>query len=181
MARTNTVTGFFGKLPFVDGIVMDGLPVKFTERWGRWFDLSQSSLILTPEVDARVWRFTVEAGIFADEPVSGVWRMSHSKAMTAYPFVIARLGQRLSPASNWFNVAAANLVAAIDNSLSPERLSERLSRAHDTPNAMVIDTSAAEFWLDDWEVHELTFSSIHDLAENGLKAMLAPRTEPEVL
>jgi type VI secretion system protein ImpM len=169
-------TGFFGKIPAAGDFVSWNLPRAFTDRWDRWMSRDLIEHPSRGPLDPRAWRFVVPAGIFCDAPCAGVWRMSEDRAGRRYPLVIVAVGASPEPGDRWFVDAGAVIVGAVEDSWPPARIGDRLRRS---PTPQVRPVERTLFWLDDWEVHELAFVDIHDLAENGLRAMRAPRLEAE--
>jgi len=172
-------TGFFGKIPATGDFVASGLPRVFIDRWDRWMSMELRARPDEGELDPRVWRFIVEAGIFSDQPCTGAWRMSHDRIGRRYPFAIVRLGQPPDPASPWFDAVTIIVHDAVADARTQGWIAERIAALQEP--ALAQGRERIAFWLDDWEVHELAFSDIHDLAANGLPAMRAARPETEAL
>lgn len=168
------VTGFFGKIPAAGDFVSWNLPRSFTDRWDRWFS---AELLARPDegpLDPRAWRFIVPAGVFGDQPVAGVWRMSEDRAGRRYPFVIAAVGATPDPGDAWFEVVAALTRRAVEDYLSPAPMSDHLARAL-VPESNGESRCGLVFWLDDGEVQEVAFEDVHDLARRGLPELRARR------
>ena len=180
MPRAPVTTGFFGKIPAAGDFVSWNLPRAFTDRWDRWMSRDLIEHPSRGPLDPRAWRFTVPAGIFCDAPAAGVWRMSEDRAGRRYPFVIARLGAPPDPGDPWFETAGRVAADAVATPWAADAIANRLGRLLE-PVVGPAGASLVLFWLDDWEVHELAFADIHDLAANGLRAMRAPRPETEEL
>jgi type VI secretion system protein ImpM len=174
-----STTGFFGKIPAAGDFVSWNLPRAFTDRWDRWMSRDLLDHPSRGPLDPRAWRFTVPAGIFCDQPVAGVWRMSEDGAGRRYPFVIARIGPVPDPGDPWFDGVADALTDAIEAFRPLAVVQGRLGRL--APPRVGRGADRIVFWLDDWEVHELAFGDIHDLAASGLRTMRAPRPELEDL
>jgi type VI secretion system protein ImpM len=175
--REPAMTGFFGKIPAAGDFVSWNLPRSFTERWDRWFS---AELLARPDVgplDPRAWRFVVPAGVFGDQPVAGVWRMSEDRAGRRYPFVIARVGETVDPGDGWFDAAASLAKRCIDEYRAGDWLAGRLPLL---PGVLCRTArTGIVFWLDDWEVRELQYRDVHDLAARGLPEMRKPRPDDE--
>jgi type VI secretion system protein ImpM len=175
VSGASITTGFFGKIPATGDFVAAGLPRSFIDRWDRWISMELAARPDGGELDSRVWRFTVPAGIFCDQPCAGAWRMSEDRVGRRYPFAIVAVGTAPAQEDPWFEAAAELALAAVERDMSPATLTSRLA----TLDAPTSDGKAAAilFWSDDWEVRELVFADIHDLARNGLPAMRAARRE----
>lgn len=171
------LTGFFGKIPAAGDFVAHGLPRAFTDRWDRWMSRDLIQRPARGPLDPRAWRFTVPAGIFGDAPAAGVWRMSEDRAGRRYPFVIARLGLQPDPGDGWFDAAEAVLQAAVADAAPAAQVARALGRLPAPPPAGA--DARIQFWIDDWEVHELRFADVHDFAERGLALMRGPRRAVE--
>jgi len=177
MPRAAVTTGFFGKIPAAGDFVSWNLPRAFTDRWDRWMSRDLIEHPSRGPLDPRAWRFVVPAGIFCDAPCAGVWRMSEDRAGRRYPFVIAITGGVPGPQASWFDEAARLLSAAVERREPVDYLRSRVAGLAPPPPEAA--ARGIFFWRDDWEVHELDFADIHDLAANGLRAMRAPRAEAE--
>lgn len=175
MSGASIATGFFGKIPATGDFVAAGLPRSFIDRWDRWISMELAARPDEGELDSRVWRFTVPAGIFCDQPCAGAWRMSEDRVGRRYPFAIVAVGTAPGPEDAWFDAAALILAGAIENVRSQGWVGEQIATLPEP--ASVDGRERIAFWLDDWEVHELGFADIHDLAANGLPAMRAARPE----
>lgn len=173
MPRTPVTTGFFGKIPAAGDFVSWNLSRVFTDRWDRWMSRDLIEHPSRGPLDPRAWRFVVPAGIFGDAPAAGVWRMSEDRAGRRYPLVIARLGHPPDPGDAWFDAASALLEEVVEGCRPVVSLTGALSRLPPAPGGA--GPAVIRFWVDDWEVHELGFEGIHDLAANGLPAMRAAR------
>ena len=167
--------GFFGKIPATGDFVAWNLPRTFIDRWDRWMSMELRERPDEGELDPRVWRFIVQAGIFGDQPCAGVWRMSEDRVGRRYPFAVVRLGPPPEPADPWFDTVAELLQRCVEEHSSQSRLADYLQEV-EAPLAGE-DMQRIAFWSDDWEVREFRFADIHDLAANALPAMRAARTE----
>ncbi len=140
------MTGFFGKIPAAGDFVSWNLPRSFTDRWDRWFS---AELLARPDegpLDPRAWRFVVPAGVFGDQPVAGVWRMSEDRAGRRYPFVIAAVGAAPDPGDAWFEAVQAALDDAVDSFLSPDLVARRVGMLG-AIGSMLAGLSAFGFYL----------------------------------
>lgn len=174
MPGASVTTGFFGKIPATGDFVAAGLPRVFIDRWDRWMSMELGARPDEGELDSRVWRFTVPAGIFGPEPCAGAWRMSEDRVGRRYPFVVAAVGATPPPEDPWFEAVAAIAHGAVEDLRTQGWIGARIAAL---PSPQDGEGQRIAFWLDDWEVHELSFSDIHDLAANGLPAMRAVRAE----
>ncbi|TRC93302.1 type VI secretion system-associated protein TagF [Mesorhizobium sp. WSM4303] len=177
MSAADLNTGFFGKIPATGDFVAANLPRTFIDRWDRWMSMELRERPDEGELDPRVWRFIVQAGIFGDQPCAGVWRMSEDRVGRRYPFAIVRLGPVPDPADPWFDALVNLIDGCVEKHWLPARLLERLADVAQPVAGAV--PSEIVFWCEDWEVNEFRFADIHDLAANGLLAMRAPRRETE--
>lgn len=159
-------TGFYGKIPAAGDFVSWNLPRSFTDRWDRWFSAELLARPDTGSLDPRAWRFVVPAGVFGDQPVAGVWRMSEDRAGRRYPFVIARLGPTPDPGDPWFDVVEEVLVGAIEDFDSFVKLVDKVGRAPLPLKPRV--AGRIVFWLDDWHVEEIGFKDANELSNFGL-------------
>jgi type VI secretion system protein ImpM len=178
MSAADLNTGFFGKIPATGDFVAWNLPRTFIDRWDRWMSMELRARPDEGELDPRAWRFVVPAGIFSDQPCAGVWRMSEDRVGRRYPFAIVRLGPPPDPADPWFDATAKLVRGAVDELRTFGWIGAQIPALPQPQN--LESRHRIAFWLDDWEVQELSFSDIHDLAVNGLPAMRAARVDPEV-
>lgn len=162
-------TGFFGKIPATGDFVSWNLPRVFIERWDRWMSMELRDRPETGDLNPRIWRFAVGPGIFGDQPCAGAWRMSEDRVGRRYPFAIVRIGQTPDAADPWFDALAKMLERCVEDGWSSARVQERLEELPPAGKSTSGDRIA--FWTDDWEVNELVFADIYDLADNGLPAM----------
>ncbi|MCO5066548.1 MAG: type VI secretion system-associated protein TagF [Rhizobiaceae bacterium] len=172
-------TGFFGKIPATGDFIASGLPRVFVDRWDRWMSMELRARPDDGALDPRAWRFAIRAGIFGDQPCAGVWRMSRDRIGRRYPFAVVRLGAPPDAADPWYDAVAAIVQGMVEEERAQNWIAGRIAALPEPGSADSRDRIA--FWLDDWEVHELAFADIHDLAENGLPAMRAARPETETL
>lgn len=171
-------TGFFGKIPATGDFVAWNLPRTFIDRWDRWMSMELRARPDEGELDPRVWRFIIQAGIFGDQPCAGAWRMSEDRVGRRYPFALVRLGPAPDASDPWFDSAAGFMKGAVEDFWTAARVGEKLAAL--APPTSRSETQLIAFWCDDWEVHEFCFADIHDLAANGLPAMRAARAVTEV-
>lgn len=177
MPGAPVTTGFFGKIPATGDFVGAALPRVFVDRWDRWMSMELAARPDEGELDSRVWRFIVPAGIFGPEPCAGAWRMSEDRVGRRYPLVIAAVGATPSPRDIWFDRIAEYLAASVEAYWSTAKLADELAglptpAAGDKPGAIA-------FWCDDFDVTEFSFSDIHDLADNALPRMRAAKPAVE--
>ena len=174
MSAADINIGFFGKIPATGDFVAANLPRTFIDRWDRWMSMELRARPDEGELDPRAWRFTVPAGIFGDLPCAGVWRMSQDRVGRRYPFVVVAVGAMPEPVDPWFGRVTEILAACVERRQAGATASEALGGL---PPPASGGANPIMFWRDDWEVHELHFTDIHDLAANGLPAMRSPRHE----
>ncbi|MBP7000315.1 type VI secretion system-associated protein TagF [Amaricoccus sp.] len=166
------MTGFFGKIPASGDFVSWNLPRSFTDRWDCWFS---AELLARPDVgplDPRAWRFVVPAGVFGDQPVAGVWRMSEDRAGRRYPFVIARLGETPDPGDAWYGHIEGALDAAVAGSWAPNFIAEDISR-HSADISGSLKAPRIFFWSEGSDVVEVDFRRPDSLMREGLAFMRA--------
>jgi type VI secretion system protein ImpM len=179
MSAATVTTGFFGKIPATGDFVAAALPRIFVDRWDRWMSMELRARPAEGELDLRAWRFIVKAGIFGDQPCAGVWRMSEDRVGRRYPFAVVRLGPPPEPCDLWFDRVARIAAGAVEEFRGQEWISDCIEALPEP--AGLEGRERIVFWLDDWEIHELGFADIHDLAANGLPAMRAERVDTETL
>jgi type VI secretion system protein ImpM len=179
---TDPAPGFFGKIPAAGDFVVWNLPRDFTDRWDRWFS---AELRLRPDngpLDPRTWRFGAPPGVFGAREAAGAWRMSEDRAGRRYPFVVARLAPIPDPDDPWFDGVAAVLSAAVEDVRPPAQLIERLQRLPGPSTTIAIaGPERIAFWLGGPKAQELSFADLHDLADNGLPALRAARSDAEAI
>ncbi|MDI3337552.1 hypothetical protein QKW60_14130 [Defluviimonas aestuarii] len=162
----------FGALPAEPEPIRLGGTDRLWQRWSQWLSLSRHLFADASPGEHRCWRLIAAPGIFDDTPTAGVWRLSRSQTGTPLPAALIA-GQTPAPGDPWFDAASLLLDRAIDANWTANRVKRAIP---DLPGfAPAPPSTAAVFWLDDWEVHELRFTDIHDLAGNGFARMLAPR------
>ncbi|MER8643409.1 type VI secretion system-associated protein TagF [Mesorhizobium sp. M1252] len=173
MSAADLNTGFFGKIPVTGDFVAANLPRTFIDRWDRWMSMELRERPDGGELDPRVWRFRVPAGIFCDQPCSGAWRMSEDRVGRRYPFVVVAIGLSPRMDDGWFDAVSGIAGDAVSHYWTSAMVTERL---HAVPLPPTNSTEPGiVFWCDGWSVHECHFKDIHDLADNGLPIM---RTAP---
>jgi type VI secretion system protein ImpM len=173
MPRECLTTGFFGKVPTADDFVSWNLPKDFTDRWGRWMSMELAARPGEGDFESRAWRFSVCGGIFGERAASGVWRMSRDRLGRRFPFVVAGLGTPPDPADAWFDGITAVVDGMVTRFETQHRATRQIGRLQP---ASAREADRICFWLDDWEVVEVTFADIHDLAANGLPTIRAARS-----
>jgi type VI secretion system protein ImpM len=164
-------TGFFGKIPATGDFVGWNLPRIFTDRWDRWMSMELRDRPETGDLDRRSWRFAIKGGIFGDQPCAGAWRMSRDRVGRRYPFAIARLGEVPDANDGWYDAVAHCLEGAVEGGWTTDEITRQLASV--PPPSTRSAPERIAFWCDDWEVQELVFADIHELAERGLPAMRA--------
>lgn len=174
MSAADLNIGFFGKIPATGDFVAWNLPRTFIDRWDRWMSRELHERPDEGELDPRTWRFVVPAGVFSNQACAGVWRMSEDRVGRRYPFAVVAVSAAPDPSDVWFGRVTEILAACIERRQTTATAAEELSRL---PPPALGGANAIVFWRDDWEVHELHFTDIHDLAANGLPAMRSPRHE----
>ncbi|MBZ9936338.1 type VI secretion system-associated protein TagF [Mesorhizobium sp. BR1-1-16] len=175
MSTAAVTTGFFGKIPATGDFVASGLPRNFIDRWDRWMSRELQARPDEGELDSRIWRFMVPAGIFCDQPCAGAWRMSEDRVGRRYPFAVVMVGVVPEPADAWFDAAAAIVYGAVAEKRKQPWIAEGIAELPQSEQNL--GTPPLVFWVDDWEVQELGFADIYDLAAYGLPAMRAARTQ----
>ena len=173
MSAADLITGFFGKIPATGDFVAANLPRPFIDRWDRWMSIELRARPDEGELDPRVWRFTVPAGIFCDQPCAGAWRMSEDRVGRRYPFVVAAVGQSPRMDDEWFDAVSEIAGDAVSHYWTNTMIAERVNAVQPPPVNQV--EPKIVFWCDSWKVHECHFKDIHDLADNALPVM---RTAP---
>lgn len=148
------------------------------QRWSRWVSLSRAEFPDAATSEARVWRFIAGPGIFDDTPTAGVWRLSRTATGHRLPLALIAHGRVPAAGDPWFDAAANLLGRAIDGAGPAEAVARRIGSLPPF-SAVTPPAGTATFWIDDWEVHELRFADIRDLADNGFARMLAPRPVTE--
>ncbi len=166
MPAADLTTGFFGKIPATGDFVSWNLPRKFIDRWDRWMSMELAARPDEGELDPRIWRFVVCAGIFGDQTCAGAWRMSQDRVGRRYPFAIIRFGSPPEPGDPWFEEISTCLEACVEDYWSTAKVMEML--ADIKPRTSTGDDASIAFWCDDFDVTEFRFIDIHDLADNGL-------------
>jgi type VI secretion system protein ImpM len=167
-------TGFFGKIPATGDFVGWNLPRVFTDRWDRWMSMELRDRPETGDIDGRSWRFAIKGGIFGDQPCAGAWRMSRDRVGRRYPFAVVRLGELPDAGDGWYDAIADCLNGAVEGGWTTDEITRQLAGVP-PPSASGAPERIA-FWCDDWEVRELVFADIHELADKGLPAMRAAST-----
>jgi type VI secretion system protein ImpM len=103
--------------------------------------------------------------------------MSHDRVGRRYPLTIARLGPPPNTTDKWFDAIAILLEGSVVAYWDPSRLADKVAAIPQPTQGS--QTPRIVFWCDDWEVRELNFADIHDLAERALPAMRAARLEAD--
>ena len=101
--------------------------------------------------------------------------MGLSRGGTRHPLAILCAGVTPNIGDPWFEAAARVLDIALIEAAPLTRVVQRLERLP-SPSPGTAPDVPAVFWLDDWEVHELRFDSLTDLADTGFARMLAHET-----
>ena len=103
--------------------------------------------------------------------------MSQDKVGRRYPFAVVGVGAMPETADPWFEGMASIAKLTVKELWDQQHIAGRL-RALEPPREFST-MNRIVFWTDDWEVRELAFTDIHDLADNALPAMRAARAEPQ--
>ncbi|MER9654761.1 type VI secretion system-associated protein TagF [Mesorhizobium sp. M0152] len=178
MPAADMNTGFFGKIPATGDFVAWNLPRTFIDRWDRWMSMELRARPDEGEdLDDRVWRFVIQGAIFGEQPCAGAWRMSQDRVGRRYPFAVVSIGAMPEAADPWFEGMANIAELTVKELWDQQYIAVRL-RALEPPRQFSV-MKRIVFWTDDWEVRELAFSDIHDLADNALPAMRAARAVPQ--
>lgn len=168
----------FGAVPTEPRPLAFGGSENLRTRWSRWLSLSTGEFARADPNEGRTWRFLAAAGIFDDEPVAGGWRMSRTREGTRLPLALVTCGAVPAVGASWFDAATTLLADAVEGLAPVPLVRRRMARLPGFTPAPPPGL-AALFWIDDWEVHELHFATIQDLAAEGFARMLAPRLVPE--
>ncbi|MEO0621786.1 MAG: type VI secretion system-associated protein TagF [Pseudomonadota bacterium] len=105
------VSGFYGKIPAAGDFIGRGLPRELTGRWDRWMEMALRDALATGG-GGGIWRFRAGPGVFASDPVAGVWQLSRDRVGRRFPILIAVVGCLPAVGDPWFDAAEAALVAA---------------------------------------------------------------------
>jgi type VI secretion system protein ImpM len=162
------VIGYFGKLSSAAGFVGATLPPEFIDRWDKWYGMASGATPPGPiAYDEPTWRFSAAAGLFGPTPAAGVWRHSQDRTGQRYPFVIAALGASPAVDDPWFDAAERLLTRAVEGDSDLTELARGIALTR-PPVSVGTAPAAVLMWRDDWEVHELSFTSGRDFAAFGL-------------
>lgn len=165
----------FGALPSEEKPIRFGGSDNLWARWSRWLKLSTAQISCASLEHTRTWRFRAAAGVFDDVAVAGVLRMAQTRGGTRHPLAVLCAGTTPNVGDPWYEAAARLLDAALLNACSQARAIQQLQSLSVPTPGLPCDVPAV-FWLDDWEVHELRFESLTELANTGFAKMLAPAT-----
>ena len=171
-------TCLIGAVPSEPQPLIFGSTEKLCQRWSRWLDLSRAEFVDADPVESRTWRFLCRPGIFEYACVAGVWRLSRTRGGERRPLALLTSGQVPAVGDPWFDAVSSFLEEAVEGLAPPSLLRRRMARLPPFAPTEPPD-AAALFWIDDWEVHELRFATIQDLAADGFARMLAPRPVEE--
>ncbi|MDW3224255.1 MAG: hypothetical protein R8G34_15470 [Paracoccaceae bacterium] len=166
--------GLLGPIPSETAPLDTGLSAVFRNRWSAFS--ARAREIETD--DHRIWHFLAAPGIFERTPCAGVWCLSHNRQSEPGALVLAATNAQPPADGAWFTAARDLIQAATESFASADRLYRRL---RDLPRLIPTETKGAgvTFWINDWEVHELHYDSIHALAATGLSDMTGLRPEIE--
>ncbi len=166
MSAAATATGFFGKLPARGDFLRAGLPRSFVDPWDDWLQrgiaASKSALgeaWLDVWMEAPIWRFALPAGTSGPDPVLGVWMPSVDRAGRHFPLTIAQVLPQapaaavIDRAPVWLALAEDAGLAALQDDLAPESLSQRLAAPHfgdplEVPDLTALADGYAVWWTD---------------------------------
>jgi len=171
-------TCLFGAMPSELQPVRLGGSEALWQRWSRWLALSVEALAGADPADTRTWRFVTAPGVLDAGPVAGAWRLTLTRSGNMLPLALMVSGAVPAIGAPWFDAATRLLHEAATGIATLPGTEARMARLPGFAPAAPPQV-AAVFWLDDWEVHELRFETIHDMAEQGFALMLAPRPVPE--
>ncbi len=167
-----------GVLPSESSPIAFGGSSNLIARWDRWVTMSREAFWEADPYDTRIWNFTAASGVFEEMAVAGAWRLSQTRNGLPLPLAVLCCGKVPSPTDPWFTAAAQVLSQALTGAAKAARLRDQVSALPGFTPTPPIEQGAC-FWIDDWEVHELVFADIHELAETGFSQMLAPRLVTE--
>ena len=130
--------GFHGKIPSRGDFVSVGLKRAFTTRWDEWvadvFVQSRATLDrdwLPAWLEAPVWRFVLAEGLCGPDAALGLWMPSVDRVGRYYPLLLAVTceadSDRLMGEACWLETAERAGWSAVQETLSPEELAERLA------------------------------------------------------
>ncbi len=136
-ASTWREAGFFGKIPARGDFVQRGLSQAFVAGWDEWMSRvladSKDALgraWLAAWMEAPVWNFLLAPGICGPDAVLGVFMPSIDSVGRHFPLTLARQCGATSAmpeqASAWLAEMEAAGIAALEESLNPDQLSDRL-------------------------------------------------------
>ena len=163
-----------GAIPSQAALVSVGGTANMLARWDRFVDTAQPYLTADTSKDARCWRFVCAPGILDAGPVSGVWRVSRTSRGNTYPVAVLTSDVAADASDPWFEAADPMLAGAIEYAHRLDHITAHL-RQLPIMQKSTCREDGARFWFEDWEVHELYFPNIHDLAAGGFAQMLEPR------
>lgn len=165
MIAAATTAGFFGPLPYREGLVDGGLEAETLLRWDRWWEAVAGGAARTGELSATrpAWRLVARGGVFAGAPVAGCFRLGASRSGRIYPFVVLFAGAAPDPSDPFFEEAERVVRGATDGRMNLDDLWRALARCPAPAAGTPPDDAAAAIWRDDWLVQELRFAQGRDL------------------
>jgi len=136
--ETGLRRGFHGKIPSRGDFVSVGLKRGFTAQWDEWVTgvLAQSPSTLERAwlpawLEAPVWRFVLTEGVCGADAALGLWMPSVDSVGRYYPLMLAVTSagdsDRLMGEAHWLETAEQAGWSAVQETLSPEELAQRLA------------------------------------------------------
>jgi len=136
MASSWRDPGFFGKIPARGDFVQRGLRSTFVTAWDAWMSaaVAASKATLGPTwldawLEAPIWNFHLRPGICGPDAALGVFMPSVDSVGRHFPLTLARLSAAAAlpaEAAAWLACMEAAGIAALEETLDPDRISDRL-------------------------------------------------------